>query len=117
MAQAVSIYKGTYEQAIGSEHYDSYGYNAGYEEGYRAALQALKDAQETGRRSAARAAEARKALLLSKLRYHIVQKSLGALLLGISICGIAYTQGDFGVALFTIPLSLFLIITRKDLFK
>ncbi|MBQ7636026.1 MAG: hypothetical protein IJS80_01840 [Lachnospiraceae bacterium] len=92
-------------------------YDEAYIAGYNAALNEIKERNHRISNIREYKPEVSKQVKLSKLGYLLVQKAAGAALLAASVIGLAANEGDFAVALFTIPLSALIIITNKRLFK
>ncbi len=98
-------------------------YDEAYNAGYNAALRELnelkkiKEARRTASHIREYKPEESRSYRLEKIGCLLKQKVAGAVLLAASVIGLMATEGDFAVALFTIPLSTLFIITNKRLFK
>ena len=100
-------------------------YDAAYNEGYNAALRELKELKELKKKQGIRTAshireykpEAGRREKSDKIGFMIGQKLAGTVLLAASVIGLVANEGDFAVALFTIPLALFVFLTNERLFK
>ena len=92
-------------------------YDAAYNEGYNAALREINRMKRNRSHiKEYRPMESRSAKN-EKMRWMIPQKIAGTVLLAASVSGLVVTEGDFAIALFTIPLSLLIMITGKRIFK
>ncbi len=92
-------------------------YDAAYTEGYNAALRDIRAKRRVNSHIKEYRPEESKQDKFERIGGLVMQKVAGAALLIASFIGLAATEGDFGVAFFTIPLSAFIIITNKKIFK
>ena len=92
-------------------------YNSAYEEGYNAALREMREKNRRRKLIKEYKAEETASDKIRKYSYLIKQKIAGGALLAASLGGLAVTGGDFAVVLFTIPVSVLLLVTSRKLFN
>ncbi|MCR5584701.1 MAG: hypothetical protein K6F63_04620 [Lachnospiraceae bacterium] len=92
-------------------------YDAAYTEGYNAALREMGRTKRSASHIKEYKPEESKQAKNERLSYLLKQKFAGVVLLAASVAGLVATEGDFAVALFTIPLGALILLTNKRIFK
>jgi hypothetical protein len=92
-------------------------YDAAYTEGYNAALRELGRAKRSASHIKEYRPEEGRQAKNERIRSLLMQKFAGVVLMASSVAGLVATEGDFAVALFTIPLGAMILLTNKRIFK